>query len=580
MVSIHTNAAGMSALSALRSASRGLADAQSLISTGFRVREAADNAAYWSISTTMRSDNRALAVVQDSLGKAVAIADVTYTALDQTRATLDEIKSKLVLAQQSGIDLHKVQQEIAALARHTLSIANSSSFAGSNWLATDIEDIYETEPELRSTYLTSSFGRAGSGEVNVGLIALDLHKTSLYNKDGGGILQSDPRSPGIIGGIRQRDLFADEAEAYIAGRGMSGAYARQIFTFSGPLAFEAGDSITFDITVDADNPSHGLSPPYDAGNTTSSITINRSVVDAVLPGAAGEISNYEQMIAVLGHVLQGTGAGATFVHDNQGRRIEGSFAIRTWENSNLDGSAVSISNFSNTVGSGGLSDFERWGSRGSATMLPFEPFKVYKDVSVAFSFGSNIHSFANFVIDRDLVDTVLEKDNGRVDTAEEMAALLEHLIGQDGLLIEVSGGGVIVRTDPEDDRLAGSRSYVGFQGVVVNIEPIRQYGLLEMDVASNPSLVRQYLGTVEAMQARIIDGAATVGALKSRIEMQMAFNSALQDSFARGIGQLVDADMNAASARLQALNVQQQLAIQALMIANAQPQSLLQMFGR
>jgi flagellin len=45
-----------------------------------------------------------------------------------------------------------------------------------------------------------------------------------------------------------------------------------------------------------------------------------------------------------------------------------------------------------------------------------------------------------------------------------------------------------------------------------------------------------------------------------------------------GIGSLVDADMEEASARLQALQVQQQLSTQALSIANQQPQSLLSLF--
>ena len=50
------------------------------------------------------------------------------------------------------------------------------------------------------------------------------------------------------------------------------------------------------------------------------------------------------------------------------------------------------------------------------------------------------------------------------------------------------------------------------------------------------------------------------------------------DSVTRGIGQLVDADMNAESTRLQALQVQQQLGVQALSIANSGSQSLLSLF--
>jgi len=66
--------------------------------------------------------------------------------------------------------------------------------------------------------------------------------------------------------------------------------------------------------------------------------------------------------------------------------------------------------------------------------------------------------------------------------------------------------------------------------------------------------------------------------VKSRIDLQKDFVKALMDAIDRGIGQLVDADMNAESTRLQALQVQQQLGIQALSIANANSQNILALF--
>jgi flagellin len=50
------------------------------------------------------------------------------------------------------------------------------------------------------------------------------------------------------------------------------------------------------------------------------------------------------------------------------------------------------------------------------------------------------------------------------------------------------------------------------------------------------------------------------------------------DSLTTGIGGLTDTDMEAASAKLQALQVQSQLGVQALSIANSAPQSLLSLF--
>ena len=50
------------------------------------------------------------------------------------------------------------------------------------------------------------------------------------------------------------------------------------------------------------------------------------------------------------------------------------------------------------------------------------------------------------------------------------------------------------------------------------------------------------------------------------------------DAIDRGVGTLVDADMNEESTRLQALQVQQQLGIQALSIANGNSQQILSLF--
>lgn len=69
-----------------------------------------------------------------------------------------------------------------------------------------------------------------------------------------------------------------------------------------------------------------------------------------------------------------------------------------------------------------------------------------------------------------------------------------------------------------------------------------------------------------------------LGAASRKIEGQLAFNSNLTDVVTSGIGNLVDADLAKESASLQALQVQQQLGVQALSIANQAPQTLLSLF--
>ncbi|SEO07071.1 flagellin [Salinihabitans flavidus] len=86
------------------------------------------------------------------------------------------------------------------------------------------------------------------------------------------------------------------------------------------------------------------------------------------------------------------------------------------------------------------------------------------------------------------------------------------------------------------------------------------------------------LGTIETLINTSIDASAAFGSVEGRISTQADFISNLTDSLKSGIGAMVDADMEESSARLQALQVQQQLAVQSLSIANQAPQSLLSLF--
>ena len=86
------------------------------------------------------------------------------------------------------------------------------------------------------------------------------------------------------------------------------------------------------------------------------------------------------------------------------------------------------------------------------------------------------------------------------------------------------------------------------------------------------------LAVIDSLIEKAIDSAAVFGSAQGRIETQAKFISDLTDSIKSGIGTLVDADMEEASARLQALQVQQQLGIQSLSIANQAPQSILSLF--
>jgi flagellin len=174
MSSINTNVAAMIALQTLTQTNNSLTAAQKRISTGLRVAEASDNAAYWSIATTMRSDNAALSTVQDALGLGAATVDVAYTAVNSGIEVVNQIKAKLVAAREPGIDRTKVQSEISEL--QLKSIADSASFSGDNWLSID-----SSAGSYNGTKnIVASFTRTGSA-VSVQTIAIDTSSMDLFD---------------------------------------------------------------------------------------------------------------------------------------------------------------------------------------------------------------------------------------------------------------------------------------------------------------------------------------------------------------------------------------------------------------
>jgi flagellin len=98
-----------------------------------------------------------------------------------------------------------------------------------------------------------------------------------------------------------------------------------------------------------------------------------------------------------------------------------------------------------------------------------------------------------------------------------------------------------------------------------------------VDVSTNAGAASA-LTEIETLIQTTVDAQAAFGTAENRVDLQNNFITSLIDSFNAGIGSLVDADLEEASARLQALQVQQQLGIQALSIANQAPQSILALF--
>jgi flagellin len=86
------------------------------------------------------------------------------------------------------------------------------------------------------------------------------------------------------------------------------------------------------------------------------------------------------------------------------------------------------------------------------------------------------------------------------------------------------------------------------------------------------------MARIDASLTNVNSALGDIGAQAKQIENHQVFISKLTDVLTQGVGNLVDADMAKEGARLQALQVQQQLGAQALSIANQAPQIVLSLF--
>jgi flagellin len=133
----------------------------------------------------------------------------------------------------------------------------------------------------------------------------------------------------------------------------------------------------------------------------------------------------------------------------------------------------------------------------------------------------------------------------------------------------------------------GSTSYTG-AGILDKANTSTGYSidnLVTSSISANgtetntASLLVDEQNQIEAAIGSLTTAAGVLGSTESNLTAQGTFTQTLSNSLTSGVGSLVDADMNQASTKLNALQTQQQLGIQSLSIANQNSQMILKLFG-
>ena len=239
MTSLLTNTSAMTALTTLKGINQQLDVTSNRVSTGQRVSSAADNAAYWSIATTVRSDNASLGAVKDSLGLGSSAVDTTYNGLNSVITDLQNLRAKLQTALTPGVDRAKVQTELSAIQNKMKSTADNSTSSGQNYLS--VNSAASNTAYQATQNVVAGFSRAPSGNVTFSTIGIDVNAIKLYDTNASSI--TTPATSGAI--------FGSTALTGTA-----------LFT-GGTANFNTTAEVKFDLTV---------------GTDTATITLNKATL--------------------------------------------------------------------------------------------------------------------------------------------------------------------------------------------------------------------------------------------------------------------------------------------------------------
>ncbi|SFL29960.1 flagellin [Loktanella salsilacus] len=135
MSSILTNNSAMNALTTLRNVNSNLNDTQTRISTGMKVNSAKDNASYFSISETMKSESG----MNKAVGEGLTLSKNSVATARLGAETLVDLAQQFVdrvaFAQTEGVNKADIQKELESLSAQMSNAVKQSSFNGQNLIS-------------------------------------------------------------------------------------------------------------------------------------------------------------------------------------------------------------------------------------------------------------------------------------------------------------------------------------------------------------------------------------------------------------------------------------------------------------
>lgn len=526
MTSIHVNHGAMLALTTLSNINQNLLETQNSVSTGKEVSSSADDAAIWAVTTVMASDVDGFEAISSSLSLGKATLTVARNAAEKVTDLLRETKEKIVTAQADNVDREKIQTDIEELRKQVGSVVNAAQFNGLNLINGASED-----PFLILSSLDRKSDGVAASHISVARQDLSFERTTEATFGAGDAILNPARMP---------DIRADN----------NGEYA---FT----VTAHGGSEATFEVSI--------------GGET---VRFNMDGADFGVNDVAGmRVAAFINGMGVEGISAEADSAGRVTVSNaNSFSRADLEIKVinpgaGTW---GINGAAAA-----------GDVDTESATLEMSSEALEFTGRAVSEGDSYRVELARDVGNPAGV---EDFTFEYVARDG---DTLEDVAAgIRDQIKQQEGFddltfAIQTTGddptlGGVQLRIDLTGADITGA-DIAGFKGGTPGVGDGGLFALTEIDVSDRKESAKA-LENIEGLIQIGIDAAAAFGSSEKRVAHQSEFVKSLVDNFNSGISALADTDMEKASAKLQALQVQQQLATQSLSIANKAPQSLLGLF--
>ena len=174
----------------------------------------------------------------------------------------------------------------------------------------------------------------------------------------------------------------------------------------------------------------------------------------------------------------------------------------------------------------------------------------------------------------DLTKGVLKDVFGKAETAPDFAKLDDDLQKAQAALAAKGD----TATDEDKKGVTDAQDAITNAVKDMTVQDFVDTDFSKVSSATMEQVLKTVQGKVTNATSNVVTAGAALGAAKAQVTGQIDYVSKLMDAVDKGVGSLVDADMNAESARLASLQVQQQLGIQALSIANQNSQNILSLF--